>query len=148
MSRPGAILDLTHDRIDDEDRRITLNAADRRQTKKFRPIVPITNSPLPWLRSAPRSYEQRKRGEVVATWPITHLISYCGRPIRSLKTAWGRLRDAAEPDNDVTPYSIRHTMGRELRRRRVPSEEISIMLGHLPVGVQRVDLTYSPFDPD
>jgi hypothetical protein len=44
---------------------------------------------------------------------------------------------------DVQPYSIRHTMGRVLRRARVSGEEISIMLGHRVVGGN--DVTDCPF---
>ena len=29
-------------------------------------------------------------------------------------------------------YSLRHTMSRELRKRRVPAEQIELMLGHAP----------------
>lgn len=82
----------------------------------------------------------------------THLIHYHGGPIGSMKTAWRGLREEAGfmvpnpawtpvapetvpqmiPDLRVNSYSIRHTMGRELRKRRVPAVEISLMLGHLP----------------
>jgi hypothetical protein len=39
-------------------------------------------------------------------------------------------------------------MGRELRRRRVPGDEIAIMLGHKPVYESDTTLIYSPYDPD
>lgn len=46
----------------------------------------------------------------------------------------------AKLDAEVRPYSTRHTMGRYLRAKRVPFEEISIVLGHVPVDVKRTDL--------
>ncbi|MBM3525426.1 MAG: hypothetical protein FJX57_20965 [Alphaproteobacteria bacterium] len=47
----------------------------------------------------------------------------------------------------VTPYSIRHTMARELRKRRVPTEQISLFLGHVPVGVAATTSIYASYDP-
>jgi hypothetical protein len=32
----------------------------------------------------------------------------------------------------VTPYSIRHGIAREMRKRKVPKVQISIFLGRLP----------------
>ena len=44
-------------------------------------------------------------------------------------------------------YSIRHTLARELRKRRVPTEQISLFLGHLPSGVAATTSIYAPYDP-
>ena len=48
----------------------------------------------------------------------------------------------------ISPYSIRHSMGRYLRRRRVPPDEVSIMLGHLLTAENATTTRYSPHDPD
>lgn len=56
---------------------------------------------------------------------------------------WYITRDAAGLDSCLTPYSIRHGMARELRKRRVPTEQISLFLGHLPRGSDA-----TPYEPD
>lgn len=48
----------------------------------------------------------------------------------------------------MTPYSIRHGMARELRKRRVPTEQIKLILGHLPSGSDATTSIYAPYDPD
>ncbi len=132
MSRPDAIRELTAFQVDHEAGLIHLNPPGRRQTKKYRPIVPITRTIRPWLMS-------ERNG---------HYATYRGKPIGSIYKGWRILRRNAGLDAQVNAYSIRHTMGRELRRRRVPSDAISLMLGHTPVDVKRTDLIYSPYDPD
>jgi hypothetical protein len=48
----------------------------------------------------------------------------------------------------VQPYSIRHTMAREMRRRRVPLEQRQTYLGHLPRGSARTTAIYAPDEPE
>lgn len=133
LQRPDAVLDLTRFQIDRAHGVIDFNPPGRRQTKKRRAVVRIPAVLEAWL----------DHGATGA-----HLVAYHGRAIASVKTAWRELRAAAGLDARVNPYSLRHTMGRELRRRRVPADQISILLGHRPVDVKRTDLVYSPFDPD
>ena len=40
------------------------------------------------------------------------------------------MREEASLDEKVQPYSIRHGMAREMRKRKVPSELISLFLGY------------------
>jgi hypothetical protein len=51
-------------------------------------------------------------------------------------------------DDRVTPYSIRHGIAREMRKRKVPKGHISIFLGHLPKGSDATTSMYAPNDPD
>ena len=51
-------------------------------------------------------------------------------------------------DERVTPYSIRHGMGREMRKRKVPKEQISIFLGHLPKDSDATTSIYAPYEPE
>lgn len=161
MCRPDAARDLTVFQVDRAHGLVDLNPPGRKQTKKYRPIVPISETLAPWLE---RPEPARTRKGVIKP---THFVHYRGRPVDSMKTAWRALRVAAGflvpnpewkpgapedvprmvPDLDVNPYSIRHTMGRELRKARVPSEEIELMLGHRPPG-SRATATYAPYDPD
>jgi hypothetical protein len=100
----------------------------RRQTRKYRPVVLEAATLTPWL-------DQAK---------TDHFDAWHGRPLNSIKTAWRRLRANAELDAEVQPYSIRHTMAREMRRRRVPLEQRQTYLGHLPRGSARTTAIYAP----
>lgn len=143
MSRPDALLSLTRGQCDHDSGIIDLNPPGRKQTKKYRPVVPMTQTVRPWLLMPPE--EPSKRRKVV---PVSdHVVTYHGRPVASVKKAWRLTREAAGLDARVNLYSIRHTLARDLRRQRVDPEEIDIMLGHLPPG-KKTSLIYAPYAPD
>ena len=129
LSRPAAILDLAPAQVDLENRRINLNPKGRKQTKKYRPIVPITDTLLPLVRD--RS--------------VVRFVTWHGNPIQSIKKTFAKAVKAAGLPTDVTPYSLRHTMAAELRRRGVPAWEVEGLLGHRRPGVTE---TYAEFSPD
>lgn len=143
LSRPDALFDLCRRQCDFESGLIELNPPEREQTNKYRPIVPMTQTVRPWLLLPPEKPGKRRK-VVIKT---DHIVTYHGRPIESVKTAWRAARARAELDARVNPYSIRHTMARELRRRRVDPVEIDIMLGHAPPG-NRTSEIYAPYEPD
>ncbi len=143
LSRPDALLGLTRDQCDFEHGIIHLNPDGRRQTRKYRPTVPMTQTIRPWLLERPHEPSRRR----TITLRQDHVIAYNGRPVSSIKTAWRILRIEAGLDDRVNPYSFRHTMARELRARKVAAEEIDIMLGHLPPG-NKTSLIYAPYAPD
>lgn len=157
MARPNAILDLRSDMVDFGASAIRLLPPGMKPTKKRRPRIPLTRTLEPWLR----------------LWGEGHYITWRGRKIKQIDNAWRWLRAQVFPAEkveippdakrtrkrlmrlrtsqagaDVNPYSIRHTMGRELRRRRVDGDEISLMLGHKIVDENDVTSIYSPHDPD
>jgi len=134
LARPGAILDLRRVQFDEPNCRLDLNPPGRRQNKKFRPILPVTPTLLPWL-----------QGDVE---PNARYVAYARAPIESISHAWQLLREEAGIDEKVRPYSIRHGMARELRKRKVPSEQISLFLGHLPKGSDATTSIYAPYEPD
>lgn len=137
MCRPDAARDLAlGEQVDFRHGLINLNPAGRKQTKKNRPVVPMGRVFKLALRKA------------LAEKGTGYLFSFKGKRVASIKTAFRAIRDAAGLDARVTPYSIRHTLGRELRRRRVPTDEVSLMLGHRPADVSKTDLIYAPYDPD
>ena len=131
LARPGAIFDLTRPQIDIENRLIDLNLPGRKQTKKRRPVVPITDTLLPLLVN-------------IDDGPV---VSYFGRKISSIKTAFHAARDMAGLGADVSPYTIRHTMATELRRRSVPPWEVAGILGHKEPRLGTTEV-YSKYDPD
>ncbi len=157
MARPDAVLDLTAGQVDWEMGTINLLPKGKKQTNKRRPIVPIADTLRPWLRQ----------------WGDGLFVTYDGAPVNDIKNAWRRVRAKVWPADfsshlepasraerrarsltcgpegeQVNPYSIRHTMGRYLRRNKVPGDEISLMFGHLPVDENDVTGIYSPHDPD
>ena len=133
-ARPDAVLDLTFDRCDMERRLITLNPEGREQTKKHRPVVRMPEGILGLI-------EDRRS---TATCP--YIVSYKNTQVTSVKRAWRLLRDAADLDDQVQPYSLRHTMARWLRAKSVPAWEVAAQLGHKQKNMSTTEI-YAPFDP-
>ena len=129
LARPDAIRGLTMRQVDFEDRLINLNPPGRKQTKKRRPIVPITNALLPWL-------EAHKGND---------LVTYKGERVASIKKAHKETCRRAKIAG-ATPYTIRYTMAAELRRRGVPPWEVEGMLGHRMA--KSTTERYAVFDPE
>jgi hypothetical protein len=134
LARPAAILDLRPAQFDHVHCLLDLNPPDRAQNKKYRPIVPVTPTLLPWLE--------------LPVGPSDRYVSHRKKPIGSILHMWRLTREAAGLDERVTPYSVRHGMARELRKRRVPTEQIKLFLGHLPSGSDATTSIYAPYEPD
>jgi len=130
-ARPDAILDLTWRQVDKEYGIIQLNPAGRRQTKKYRPSVRLPTNLLDLVNADELS---------------SHVVQYEGRPVRAIRTAWRRTRAKAGLDDQVQPYSLRHTLARWLRMQGVPVWEVAAQLGH---SIQNYSITerYAPYDP-
>uniref|UniRef100_UPI0039A495A2 site-specific integrase n=1 Tax=Brucella pseudintermedia TaxID=370111 RepID=UPI0039A495A2 len=130
LARPDAILDLSPFQVDIDARLIALNPRGRRQTKKYRPTLPITDTLLPFVRVR----------------DVERFVNWHGQPMKSIKKAFAAtVKDAGLP-KEVTPYCLRHTMATELRRRGVSLWEVEGFLGHR-IG-SRVTETYAKFGPD
>jgi integrase len=136
LARPAAIIELQSAGYDAHHQLINLNPPSREQNKKFRPLLPVAPTLRPWL---DLNLKTGKSGRY---------ITFKGEPIRNIMHAWRILKGAAKLDEKVTPYSIRHTMAREMRKRRVPTEEIGLFLGHLPNGAIATTSTYAPYEPE
>ena len=118
-ARPQAIYDLRFDQIDFKLDLIDLNPKDYVPSKnKLRPIVKLPAHLKPVL------LDQKQRYETNA------VISYDGTPIKSIRTAWRKLRVRAGFDEEVMLYSFRRTMARNLRIKGVPAWEVAEQLGH------------------
>jgi len=131
-ARPEAILELTYSQIDLKRGRIDFNQSGRVQTKKYRPIVPITETLSEWLKN--RSFA-----------PDQTVITYNGKSIKSIKKAFRGVRDTAKLPDWVCPYSIRHTVAQHLRDEGVAFENIQGLLGHSIKGCTSI---YANFNPD
>lgn len=143
LSRPDALFDLRRRQCDHESGLIELNPPGREQTNKYRPIVPMTQTVRPWLLLPPEKPGKRRK-VIIKT---DHIVTWHGSPVKSIKTAWRAARARADLDARVNPYSIRHTLARELRRRKVNPVEIDMMLGHAQPG-NRTSEIYAPYEPD
>lgn len=130
-ARPGAILDLTWDRVDLKNKRIDFLPAGAVQTKKRRPIVPIIPSLLTQMKKWDRD------AELVVHWR--------GEAISRARETFRRL--AERSGVDVTAYVIRHTVATELRIRDVPEWEIETLLGHRLPG-SATTARYTHLRPD
>jgi len=132
LGRPKAILEVDVSQYEQDYQLLHLNPTGRAQTKKFRPTIPVCTTLRPLLESV-------KQGP---------LVTYRGKPVSSVRSAFrSACRRAGLPD-DIEPYSFRHTLGREMRRRKVPADELSIMLGHIPKDSSRTSEIYAPYEPD
>ena len=129
LARPEAILQLKRFQVDMENRLIHLNPPGREQNKKRRPTVPITNTLFPWV--------QNSKNESLVSWK--------GKGIKSVKKAFKRVRERAGLSSDVVPYTVRHTMATELRKRSVPAWEVAGILGHKS---ERTTERYAKYAPD
>ncbi|MER8809244.1 tyrosine-type recombinase/integrase [Mesorhizobium australicum] len=128
LARPEAILDLAPEQVRLDDRHIHLNPKGRKQTKKYRPIVPLTDTLLPFL--------QRR--------DVARFVNWHGEPVDSIKKGFKTVIRAAGLPDEISPYSLRHTMAVELRKRSVPAWEVEGLLGHRRPGVTEKYAEYSP----
>ena len=115
-ARPGAILELTWDRVDFMRRQIDLNERGRVQTAKRRPVVPIADRLLTALQEA---YEART---------TIYVIERGGKAVANIKKAF----QAASERSGVhaTPYTLRHTGAVWAAEAGMSMAEIAQMLGH------------------
>ena len=126
--RNDAAMDLTKRQVDTSVKLIDLNPEGREQTKKFRPVIPLSPSFEWWL-------EQ---------WDEP-LLSYRGKKIKSIRQAWRKTRIRAGLPDDFIQKAIRHTVATEIRRCGVPQWELSGFLGHR-TGTTTDD--YASYDPN
>jgi integrase len=130
LARPTAVLELTRFQCDLMRGVVDLNPTGRTRTKKRRPVVPMAIGFRPWVEAADGL-----------------LVSYHGKPVKKINSAWRNARRAAGLPDDFVPYSIRHTMASELRARGVPELEIAGVLGH-DMPTFRSTGRYAKYAPD
>lgn len=143
-ARPNAPLRICLPMIDLENRRLDLLPPGATQnSKKRRPILPICATLLPWIRlwTQPENLKRtikrgRNSGKVI---DVTHLITYRGRPLQSIRQGFDTLKTRAGiRDPTVVPYSIRHTMTTWFMKQspRVDEWDREVWLGHKSPGSQ------------
>jgi integrase len=161
LCRPGAALELTKSQVDFDANIIHLNQAGRVQTNKRRPVIPLT----PELKSALIAWEQKVMRRARAQGRPDYIFDrYIIRQnLQPIHTFYGGFKSVYEASSlmpltedtrvgryidHISLYSIRHTMARELRIARLPTEDISAMLGHTNADTNEITLVYAPFDPE
>lgn len=115
-ARPGALLDLTWDRVDFEKAMIDLNPRGRAQTKKNRPVIAIADYALPVLR------------EAYAARTSAFVIERGGRQVKCIKKAF--LAASRRSGVKATPYTLRHTGTVWRAEDGIPMSELAQLLGH------------------
>ena len=75
------------------------------------------------------------------------MVSYAGRRLDSIKTAFRKARAKAGLPAEVSPYSIRHTMAVWLREQGVPEWECPGVIGHRLPGYCTTEI-YARYRPD
>jgi len=130
LARPEAALDLRREFVDTDRWLLTQNPPGRKQTRKFRPVVPVA----PFLR------------QLLQEAPLGPLVEWRGKPIASFKTAFRAIRARSGLGQDVVAKTIRHTMATELRAAGVAEAEIQGILGHKAFG-GRTEV-YAKYRPD
>lgn len=130
MARPEAAVEITREMYDGNRGLLNQNPPGRKQTKKYRPTVPITA----YLR------------EAIGFIPNGPLVVWRGQPIGSFKTAWRGIRRRAELGGDVLAKTVRHTLATELRSKGVPEAEIQGFMGHKAFSGKTE--TYAKYRPD
>ena len=130
FGRPEAVLELTPFQIDRRDRLVMLNAAARRQTKKYRPTLPMPD--CFW--------------ETLLSWCDAPTLVHHGKAaVVSLRKPWARVRLAAGLPPQMTRKALRHMLATEFRRRKVPKEDRELWQGHRRLSTND---RYGTFDPD
>ena len=126
-ARPGAILQLTWDRI--RDGVADFDVPGRKKTKKRRTKSPLPDTAARWLE------DRRSIG------PVIH---WAGKPLKNHIMTFKRL--AARAKVDATAYGVRKAVATWLRRRKVDEWEVGAALGH---RVSRATTeTYAQYRPD
>lgn len=130
--RGDAARDLQPFQLDWDAGLVMLNPPGRIQTKKFRPIVPLTDFLRGFLQRLPE---------------CDRYVNWHGAKVESIKTTWRGVRNAAGLPRTFYPKILRHTVGTELRRRGVPGWDVSGQLGHKKGEAAGTTENYAKFDP-
>lgn len=130
-ARMSAILDLTWDRVNFEQRTINYRPAGRHETNKRRTLVPFNSR----AESALKEAKEAALSDFV--------IEHAGEQIASIKKA---IRSAAKRSGvPCSPHVFRHTAGVWMAEADVPMQKIAQYLGHTSMRVtEQIYARYSP----
>lgn len=106
----------------------------KRETAKRQPPVRLSSRMLAHV----RRWRDRKLC-------ASHVVEWEGKPVRSIKTAFGRIVDAAGLGDDVSPHTLRHSRATHMKQAGVSSWEVAGALGMSEAMVEKV---YGHHDPN
>jgi integrase len=132
MARPSAILELQWEQVDWEHSTVNLNPADRKQTRKRRPVVPLNVEALQALQNA---YDARQS---------KYIIERGAERVKSIKKAFQAA--SARSGIKVTPYMLRHTGAVWAAEAGVPMHVLAQYMGHEDDTTTQQH--YARFSPD
>jgi integrase len=115
-ARPEAIIDFrAKAQVNWSFGLVDLNPPGRRQTKKRRPKVKLTDNLADWLRH----------------WDLDAPMVWDGKPVSTMKRTFKRHAEACGMPN-FTQYTLRHFMATQVRRAKPPvsKEQRDVWLGH------------------
>lgn len=140
-ARKQAILDLTWDRVDFETKVIHFAVPGRKQTKKRRPSVPISDALLPSLK---RMYDERTSDRVLdhggAVWAtVQAIVVKAGLAEKQPRGTGEAIRSTG-----ISPHTFRHTAATHMARRGVPLYDIAGILGNSLAVVERTYAKHCP----
>jgi integrase len=110
---------------------IDLNPHGRKQTKKFRPVLPVLPLLEQWMLAEWAEFERLPPAERIGRgW----LVNYYGKPVQDVDSAWDTmLAELKLPTTrEWKPYILRHSLASMCRRRAAPKWEVQGFMGHHP----------------
>ena len=128
-ARAGAIVELTTFQCDLQHGLIDLNTPGRSQTKKRRPVVPMTDLARRWIEGAPPG----------------RLVQWQGRPVRHVHTSWDAARKRAGLPPQLHRHAIRHTVASWCRMNGVDRWLTDAFFGWSGAGMAD---RYAKYDPN
>lgn len=124
------------------------------ETKKKRPKVRLGRRLLAHLRRWKR-LDDEAREKAARQRPVEeqdkpllaylHVVTWMGRPVGSVRTAWAAALELAELGDDVTPHVLRHTRATWLMQRGV---DVWQAAGFLGMSVKTLEQKYGHHHPD
>lgn len=132
LQRPGAILGLRTGQVDLVQRKIDFLPAESVQSRKRKPVVPITES---LHRPLEKAIGESRSG---------YVIEFKGKPIKSIRRSFNNARARAGLGPDVSPYTLRHTGATLLASVGVELRQIAGMLGHSELKTTEIYAKHAP----
>lgn len=146
VARPDAIFDMSVQTSREQWLRhhdiYALNPRGRVQTKKVRPVVPVTSILSDWLEATDEWFVCRE-------WDIEGpgcALEARQRRVASVDSAWATVCQKLGVPPGWGPKLIRHSVATILAAKRVDPVELEILLGHRPL--KKTTGRYAIFHPD
>jgi integrase len=136
LARPDAVLDMSVNAARGQwmkrERRFDLNPANRIQTKKYRPVLPVAVVLHEWLTGTDDFLVSRRIFKIDPCDGNFEMATQI--PVASVRSGWDTMRAHLGIPLGWGPKLIRHSMATLLANRGVSMFELEIALGHRPLS--------------